>query len=142
VSDVPDNDTVSRYCKPSAVGQDGRPLSAAFRLRPGEDYLSVNWLEFFDAPDIAVAVECVREVFRNKGYRLRPNGRFAVVGVSPAKAVVAETVGHPGRVEHLPLDDDESHAGLSGYTAHELAVAVGLRALVQSEHVHPAVPPR
>lgn len=114
-------------------------MAAAFELRPGEDHLSVNWLQYFAAPDLDAAVARVREVFRDKGYRLRPNGRFAVVRVGAALAAVAEAVGRRGRVEHLPLEDDESHAGLFGYSADDLAVAVELRALIQREHVHPAV---
>ena len=114
-------------------------MAAAFELKPGEDHLSVNWLEYFDSPDVGAAVEHVRETFRSKRYRFRPNGRFAVIGVGAAKNAVTEVVGRPGRVEHLPLDNDESHAGLSGYTVGDLAVAVELRALVRREHVHPAL---
>lgn len=136
---LPEDDHFSRYCKPTAVGRDGLPTAAAFELRPGEDHLSVNWLQYFAAPDLDAAVARVREVFRDKGYRLRPNGRFAVVRVGAALAAVAEAVGRRGRVEHLPLEDDESHAGLFGYSADDLAVAVELRALIQREHVHPAV---
>ena len=49
--------------------------------------------------------------------------------------------GRSGHVEHLPLEDDKSHAGLFGYTADDLAVAAELRTLIliQLEHVHPAV---
>ena len=136
----PDDDHLSRYCKPTAVGRDGLPTAAAFELRPNEDYLSVNWLEYLDSRNLAAAVERVRETFRRKGYRLRSNGRFAVVGVGAVQAAVTETAGRPGHVEHLPLEDDESHAGLFGYTADDLAVAVELRVLIQREHVHPAVP--
>ncbi|MCY4509273.1 MAG: hypothetical protein OXG35_20280 [Acidobacteria bacterium] len=122
------------------MGADGLPLTSAFRLKPGEDYLSVNWLEYFSSPHLNAAVERVREVFRHKGYGLRPNGRFAVLRVGSAKNAVAAAVGRSGRVEHLPLDNDASHAGLFGDPSHDVAVAVELRALIQREHVHSAVP--
>lgn len=137
---LPDDDHLSRYCKPTAVGPDGLPMAAAFELRPTEHHLSVNWLEYFDSPHLGAAVERVREAFRRKGYGLRRNGRFAVLGIGEAKSAVAEAIGHLGRVEHLPVDDDESHAGLFGYTADDLAVAVELRVRVRREHVHPAAP--
>ena len=114
-------------------------MAAAFELRPGEEHLSVNWLEYFDTRDLGAAVECVREAFRRKRYRIRRNGKFVVVSVGAAFAAVAETVGRRGRVEHMPLEDDESHAGLFGYTADDLAVAVELRTLIQREDVHPAL---
>ncbi len=62
-SPLPDDDHVSRYCKPSAVGRDGLPLANAFELRPAckqrpaEDHLSVNWLEYFQqARDLEAAL--------------------------------------------------------------------------------------
>lgn len=135
----PDDHHLSRYCKPSAVGPDGLPLAAAFELRPGEDHLSVNWLERLGEADLDAAVDRVRTVFQARGYRVKPHGRFAVVRVGAAKAAVSETVERAARVEHLPLDDDESHSGVFGYTADDLAVAVALRDLVNRENVHPAV---
>ena len=135
----PDGDHLSRYCKPSAVGSDGLPTAAAFRLRSNERFLSVNWLDYIDSSDLRIAVERVREAFDRKGYQLRRNGRFAVIGVGAAKTAVGEITGRPGRVEHLPFADDESHAGLFGYTTDDFAVAVELRALVKREHVHPAI---
>ena len=136
---LPDEHHFSRYCKPTAVGRDGLPTAAAFEMKPDEEYLSVNWLEYFDTPDLGAAVERVREAFRLKRYRVRRNGRFAVVNVGAALTAVAEAVGRRGRVDHIPLDDDESHAGFFGYAADDLAVAVELRALIRPEHVHPAV---
>ena len=42
-------------------------MAAAFELRPGEDYLSVNWLEYVRAPGLDAAIEAVRTAFRAKG---------------------------------------------------------------------------
>lgn len=53
MSALPDTDHVSRYCKPSTVGEDGLPTEQAFSLRPGEDHLSVNWLEYLGDPSHA-----------------------------------------------------------------------------------------
>ena len=136
---LPDDHHCSRYCKPTAVGRDGLPTTAAFEIKPDEEYLSVNWLEFFGTQDLAAAVELVREAFHCKRYRVRRNGRFAVVNVGAALAAIAEADGRRGRVEHIPLENDESHAGLYGYAAGDLAVAVELRALIQTQHVHPAI---
>ena len=138
-TELPDADHVSRYCKPTAVGQDGLPIAAAFELRPGEDHLSVNWLEYFGAPDPQAAVDYVRNAFHTKGYRLRRHGRFAALNIGAVKTAVSETVEGPARVEHLPEDDDESHSGIFGYTAGNLAVAVEIKALVSAENVFPAV---
>lgn len=112
----------------------------AFSLRQDEDHLSVNWLEYFDKTELNAAVERVREVFHSKGFTLRPNGRFAVLNVGAAKTAVHEAVGCILNIDHLPLSDDPSHAGIFGYSSEDLAVAVELAALVRSQDVHPAIP--
>lgn len=138
---LPDDDHFSRYCKPKAVDRHGDPLAAAFELRPDEVFLSGNWLEHFEASDVESAVECVREAFRQKGYEIKKTGRFAVLRVGAAAAAVTAETGQPSSVEHKPLEDDASHAGLVGYTAAKnFAVAALLRALVKEEgEVHPGV---
>ena len=72
-------------------------------------------------------------------YRLRRNGRFAVLNVGLTKAAVHQGLGLSLRIDHYPLED-ESHAGIHGYTPDDLAVAVELKALLSTGAVHPAVP--
>ena len=136
---LPDEAHLSRYCRPGAVGRDGLPLSAAFQLKAGEEYLSVNWLEYFQAPDQETAVARVRAVFRSKGYSIRPNGRFTVLGVGIAKKTVSAVTGRSSRIDHLPSDDDPSHSGIFGYTVDDLAVAAELKTLVGHADVHAAI---
>ena len=116
------------------------PMVNAFGLRQGEDHLSVNWLEYFDETELNAAVERVREVFRSKDFQVRPNGRFAVMNVGAVKTAVHEAVGRTLNIDHLPLSDDPSHAGIIGYSSEDLTVAVELAALVTSQDVYPAVP--
>lgn len=115
-------------------------MSAAFIPRQDEDYLSINWLEYFGETELNAAVERVREVFHSKGFTLRPNGRFAVLNVEAAKTAVHEAVKRTLNIDHLPLSDDPSHSGILGYSSEDLAVAVELAALVTYQDVHPAVP--
>ncbi len=113
-------------------------MPAAFEIRPKkEDYLSVNWLEFLDASDLDAAVGEVRTAFRSKEYRVKPNGRFAVLEVGEVKAAVSAITG-TADVEHRRLDDDESHSGVFGYSADDFAVAVEIAMLVDRECVYPA----
>ena len=137
---IPDEDHVARYCKPSSVDEQGMPLASAFQLRSGEQHLSVNWLEHGGTRDVDGGMRTVRFGFVNRGYRLRGNGRFAVLNVGTAKTTVRQALGHSLSIDHLPLDDDQSHAGIHGYKSDDLAVAVELKALLSTEAVHPAVP--
>ena len=64
------------------------PSAEAFMLKQDEEYLSVNWLEYFNAPDLTAAVERIRETFRNKRYQVRRNARFTVLNVEAAKHAI------------------------------------------------------
>ena len=135
---LPDDDHVSRYCRPSTV-EYGIPTTAAFLPRSGEEYLSVNWLEYFGEPTLVTAVERIRAVFSEKGYRVSRNGRFAVLNIGDAKTAVEEATGRAVNFDYLPLDDDPSHAGIRGYTADDLAIAVELAALLIPQNVHSVI---
>ncbi len=90
-------------------------------------------------PSTDDAVGRVRALFIVRGFGLRANGRFAVLNVGAAKAVVREEVGLSLRIEHDPLPDDPSHAGISGFAADDLAVAVELTALASENDTYPAI---
>lgn len=112
-------------------------MASAFQLRRNEDHLSVNWLERLNGQDLASAISQVRTVLQRRAYRLRPNGRFAILGVDAAKDAVSENLDIALRIEHLPLEDDESHAGIFGYAAADIAVAVELALLIADEDIYP-----
>lgn len=133
---LPKDDHISRYCKPSVMADNGLPMASAFGLRQGEEYLSVNWLEYFHLTDLSPAVEKVREAFRSKGYQVRPNGRFVVLNIGAAKRVVIEGVRCVLRINHHPLEEDPSHACILGYGPDDLMVAVELAALVKAQDVY------
>ena len=116
--ELPADDHVVRYVKPSMILEDGTADGSDFRLRatkPDEKDLSVNWLE-------AVGRERehqLREVRRLFRLRVRPSGRFAELNVGTVLCVVAEEL-DTLRIVHDPLeaeygfDADPSHAEIVG----------------------------
>ena len=128
---------ITRNCKPCAV-QDGLPLVGALLPRPSEEYVSADWLEYLDSKDLATAVEEVRTRFQSRKYRLRPNGRFAFLNVGRSRESVTEVQGRI-EFEHLPLDDDDSHAGIVGIGEEDLAIATEIARLVGPGDIHPAI---
>ena len=135
---LPDSGHVSRYCKPSAVDRQGKPMAAAFLPRSDEEFLSVNWLEYCSLPHLEGAVGHVRTQFQRRGYGLRRNGRFAVLNVGTAKTAVSQRLQRRLRIDHQPRVGDNSHAGIHGYSSEDLEVAAAL-ALSIHETVYPAV---
>lgn len=108
---------VSRYCKPLSI-EDGLPGAEAFELRNNEKYLSVNWLEYFSTPDLAQAIDCVRQAFRNKGYSVGIKGRFVSLKVCKLKEVISNHTDLSVRIVRIPEENDPSHCGVYGYTGH------------------------
>ena len=108
------------------MGSDGLPKVAAFELRERDSSLSVNWIEYF-GEDRESSLQEIRLVIQ---INLRPNDRFAVLGVAAAKEAVIAGGGNSPDVFSSPHRDDPSHASISGYTIEDLAVAVELKALV------------
>lgn len=134
---IPDSDHVSRYCNPSRV-QGGQPLAAAFDVRTGEDYLSVNWLEFFRLPNQAQALSEVRAAFRRKPFDIKATGRFAVLNVGEARQAVKDAATIDLEVREWPDEpSDPSHSGIWGYTADDKMVSLTLRQLVRPDNVYP-----
>ena len=129
---LPDQDHVARYCKPSAMGTDGLPKVAAFELRKRDSSLSVNWLEYF-GPDRDLSIQEIRQVIQ---ICLRPNGRFAVLGVAAAKQAIIAAAGSSPEVFSDRQPGDPSHASISGYTSDDFDVAVELKALVSHQDVY------
>ena len=134
---LPDEHHVARYCKPSSL-VDGLPLPKAFELRKDEEYLSVNWLEYFGESDLNAAVERVQKAFRNKRYQVRPNARLAILDVGTAKNAVRENTKSEPAIKHLPSQRDPSHAGIFGCTPDNLAIATDLALLVTLENMRAA----
>ena len=134
---LPDNDHFARYCRPQQIRK-GQPAVSAFVPRTNEDHLSVNWLEFFNADPLRVALARVRE---DLGAILRSGlgGRFAVLNVGAAKSGVLAATGHLIRIEHAPLGGNPSHAGVYDYPTDSRAAALELRELATTQNVYPAV---
>ncbi len=114
------------------------PTASAFMPKPEEDYLSVNWLEYFGKGNSTDAIEQVRKTFQSKNYQLKRGGRFAVLNISAAKKAALEADDCALCINHLPVGDDPSHAGIFGYTSKDLAIAATLALLVTPQDVHPA----
>ena len=134
---LPDADHIARYCAPRQV-ENGLPRWGAFQPRAGEGHLSVNWLEYFGNRDLTAAVDAMREVF-GATFNLRRNGCFAVLNVGDVTRRIQDTTNRSVRAEHLPNDDNPSHAGLVGYSHDDTEVARAIAEMVQQDDLHPAV---
>lgn len=132
---LPDDNHVSRYCPPSQV-EDGWPLLGAFQLRHGENYLSVNWLEYWMKSTQEEAVDCIRGEI---ALRRKSNGRFAILNVGEIKTTVGSVIGHRPPITHQPAKAIDSHSGIFDLPADDEEIAANLSLLVRQDCVFPAI---
>lgn len=135
---IRDDDHVSRYCTRMRIDEDGTPLPAAFTLRRTDEYLSVNWLEYFGVSDIEHNMVHVRKAF-GKHYTIRASGQFAVLNVGDVKATIKESLGRVLSITDLQEDDYPSHASIDGYTVNDDHVPIALSEMVEKDDMHPGI---
>ena len=100
-NDLPADDHIVRYVKPSMIQEDGTADGSDFRLRlhrPDESGLSVNWLEVFGSGK----ANQLAEVRRLSRISLRPRGRFAELNVGTVTGRITEELSTL-RIVHAPL---------------------------------------
>lgn len=117
------------------------PMPAAFYPRNGEEYLSVNWLEFLDAEVRGAAIRQVRECLCNKGFGIGASAKFVSLEVGAIKEKLDELSNGCSAVTHQPCEDDPSHSGIFGVPAEDagmLAAAAALCMLVSPGDVFSA----
>ena len=116
----------------------GIPRENAFRLRPGEEYLSTNWLEYFHESHRQTQIAGVRQALADKNFRVSGTASFAVLNV--AAAVNSCKAGLNLDIEVIALGEphDPSHTGIFGYTEYNTDVAALLAQSVSPNEIYPA----
>lgn len=110
---LPDKDHVTRYGKPLQIEDDDSINGTAYRLRPGEEYLSVNWIEYLkkttneDAIMEIINTLSAKFAIKKKGCLARSN-----VGTVKQKVLEASKDSRKLIITHQPETDDRSHSGI------------------------------
>lgn len=112
---LPDDSHVVRYVKPTDILDDGSVDGSAFRLKPNETGLSVNWLDFFVGMTKSQQLDEVRRLAR---LTMRRNGRLAELDVDHTRHFVREYaslhfINKPLEAESN-YEADSSHSEIEG----------------------------
>lgn len=119
---VPFAHHIGRYCSGTRLTENGCAAPTAFHLRPGEPYLSVQWLEYLSQEDRDRAVrEATAAMARNM--RLGSTAKIAVLNVGQACNYVHDTAGYSIRVLHKPEQNNEAHSGIHDTGQNEMVIA-------------------
>ena len=130
-----DESHVARYCTFSRL-EDGHPLPAAFSIRSDEDFLSSNWIEYFDMTDLENGMKKVREEFQ-KHHSITKKGRFVVLNVGDTKKTIKIEHGTELWIEDLQEEDYPSHAGIWFPQEDNLVISTMLCEMVKPHDIHP-----
>lgn len=113
---VPDGDHVTRLCGRIFIQENGMPDGSAFVRKPGETYLSVNWLECLPLASQAEQIAEVLRVLELKRHVGR-TAKLALLNVGRSRMFVRQ--GTPNNPEihflHEPTRHphvDPSHSGI------------------------------
>jgi len=128
---IPDSNHVLRYCRPSHT-KVGKIKASAFDLRSGEEFLSVNWMEWFEgATSTDAQVAAVRKIMSEK-FTLASGGRFARLNAGEVRMRI-----NGAQVRHFPGKKDPSHAGVSAPSEQNREFSLKLANLVKPRDVFP-----
>ena len=141
-NDLPDNAHVVHYVKPTSKHEDGSVDGSAFRLRPSDNGLSVNWLEYFSDLTKAQQLDEVRRLSR---LTIRRSGCLAELGVGATKQYAPELTAL--RFVHKPLaaengyEADPSHSEITGLPQGDSPQAALIGDLIAEciQAIHPAI---
>ena len=123
---VPDGDHVTRLCSGSHFRPDGTLAPSAFKLRQGETYLSVNWLEHLSLGSRAAELAEVRRVLATKR-AVGASARLALLNVGQMRDAVRHARAVEVFVRHEPETRvgqpfDPSHSGIYGLFPDDVVV--------------------
>ena len=141
-NDLPDGAHVVRYVKPTSRHEDGSIDGSAFRLRSGDNGLSVNWLEYFSDLTKAQQLDEVRRLSR---LTMRRNGCLAELSVGETKQYCRELAAL--RFVHKPLaaengyEADLSHSEIIGLPQGDSPQAALIGDLIAEciQAIHPTI---
>lgn len=142
-TDLPDDDHVVRYAKPTTVREDGSVDGSAFRLRPSDKGLSVNWLDYYQRLNKSQQLDKVR---RSSRLEMRRNGRLAELNIGVTKRLVDARL-KSLRFIHAPLaaegdyQPDPSHSEIRGLPPGDSpeAALIGDMIAESVQTIHPAI---
>jgi len=116
ITNLPNEHHVMRYVPWGKLRRDGDDnvlgfLGEAFKLRPDETYLSINWLEYFEFEgDREAQIQASVKTFR-RTLKVGAKSAFGLGNVSRIKQVCRSRDVNV-RIVYEPKDDNKSHSAI------------------------------
>jgi hypothetical protein len=143
ITNLPNEDHVMRYVPWTKLRKDEDDkvlgfLGEAFKLKPDEEYLSVNWLEYFEG-DREKKIRASVRTFRST-LTVGTKSAFGIGNVDKIKAT-CRARGATVRIVYEPTDDNKSHSAIRRIPRDDAILLDALAADAFAELVHNAAIP-
>ena len=113
VRQIPDTDSIARYCGAATLDSAGRPTGAAFQARSQDaGRLSCDWVDCLAGPPASEQAEAVRASLRSRVAGYDANGKVGLLNVGRVRALTMET--QQLDVIHVPTRRNTCHAAIAG----------------------------
>lgn len=130
---LPSEHHTARYCLATKLTEEGGAAPTAFHLRPGEPYLSVQWLEYLHQSDRSSQIREVRSTLA-RNMRLGSTAKIAVLNVGETCRFVYDASRYPIRILHEPEENNEAHSGIHDTAQDEMIIAELLAESISEMH--------
>jgi len=113
---IPDQDHISRLCSYQHAPE-GQVQATAFMLKPNDESLSVDWLEFFGCPTRAEEISEIQKTYALRFRRVGAKASIAVLNVGEVRDRVLRRSQDKRELEvlhdpYVPLVEGQSHSGI------------------------------
>jgi hypothetical protein len=130
---LPFDHHIARYCSGTRLTEQGHVAPTAFHLRPGEPYLSVQWLEFLKQADRSCEIQGVVDVL-GRNLCLGKTAKIAVLNVGQPCTHVYDSAGYRIKILHEPEKGNEAHSGIHDTDQDQMIIAELLAEQVSEMH--------
>jgi hypothetical protein len=110
-------------------------------MRPIDESLSVNWLEYFKLNNREEEISKIQKLYGGKFRNISPNARIVVINVGEArnKVLLESEDGRNLKFKHDRSIGDPSHSGIYNLNPdNEMIAELILSVVDQEHHVYPA----
>jgi hypothetical protein len=109
---IPNTNHIIRFCPKYTLDENGNPTGDAFKLRKDEEYISVDWYEFFltknEKLEELEIFTLIKDTLEKRNYKPSKNGVFSFHNVDKVKRKNYKNI----HFEVKNTENNSSHSGI------------------------------
>lgn len=135
---IPGDNHVVRHVGRDKMLSDGRISGQAFRRKDEEEYMSVNWVEYFGLISHIAAIQKIEQAYLNKGRTVNKSSKFAVINIDRMTECVNKEAHITLHVKHEGTSPDPSHSGVFNMPKEDTTIGNLIAQIIDKDAIYPA----